>query len=68
MDSKKLEKLLVEIQILKAKLIKSYNDSAVSYQYVLKISQELDILILEYHRLLTIINKRNHNRENSLPT
>ena len=61
MANERISQLKVEIQQLRARLIETYTDPNVDYDDTLSLSQELDLLIVEYHRLLAEIHrKKNH--------
>ena len=58
MANERISQLKVEIQQLRARLIETYTDPNVDYDDTLTLSQELDLLIVEYHRLLAEINRK----------
>ena len=64
MTSDKVNQLRIEIQRLRTKMIEAYTDLDTPYEDALLLSQELDILIVEYHRLLTELNKKHQENEN----
>lgn len=51
MCNSNIDALESKILDLKAELVKVYCDSTIPYHEIIRISQELDILIVEYHKL-----------------
>jgi hypothetical protein len=62
--TERITQLRTEIQRLRAKMIETYTDPEISYNDALSISQELDLLIVEYHRLLSEINSKHRENKN----
>lgn len=61
MSNERINQLKIQIQQLRAKVVETYMDENISYQDTLSVSQELDLLIIEYHRLLAEVNKKQKN-------
>ena len=64
MNSDKIYQLRIEIQRLRAKMIEAYTDPDTPYEDALALSQELDLLIVEYHKLLAELNRKNQTNKN----
>jgi hypothetical protein len=62
--TERITQLKTEIQRLRAKMIETYTDPEISYNDALSISQELDLLIVEYHKLLSEINSKHRENKN----
>lgn len=62
--TQKIQLLMTEIQRLRAKMIEAYTDYDTSYEDAIALSQELDLLIVEYHKLLAELNRKQQKNSN----